>query len=118
MARDNLNLDEMEASRELDWLIAQRAGWSAQRDGRFYSLFNPAGERTSVGADTEANAKMMAPRYSRDVNAALTLIEGESRVTLTKGVGENWIVVVGDSDIVAPGLALAICRAWLKWREK
>jgi hypothetical protein len=110
------NVMEMSACRDLDWIIARMAGWKIEPRNGMYAVYRPDGSLGEVGAGTEGSAKTLLPHYSTSVDAMLALL-GEAKLTLSQRAG-HWSAQVatyyqGEADTPA----LALCRAWLGWRE-
>ena len=117
-----MNIDKMEAGRELDALVAERVmgldvkitDWKSDRYGRYKVKHYRVGNS-------------FLPEYSTDISAAWTVIEKMINLDygihmgLNKGNFEIAIYPLGDSDwiyISAPTAPLAICKAALKSLEE
>ncbi|MCZ2077883.1 MAG: hypothetical protein LC130_23130, partial [Bryobacterales bacterium] len=104
-------------------MIAERAGWTVAPHRWGYAALSPDGRWQSVYG-TSDYAWDDAPDYLHECNAALTLPLTHEYFWQLWGADGNWECTVVRStftdqrlmvmDDTAP---LAICRAWLKWRE-
>jgi hypothetical protein len=115
----------MAAGRELDRVIAEKAGGTVYQMSEVDYWHSPAssgGDRWEV-RHRDGRAEALPP-YSTSVDAALTLIpESELGAEMIKGT-DSWTVKMVFREGVFKGvannvdqLALAICRAWLAWQE-
>ena len=99
------NWRALPAGRELDREIAERLGWQSRIVG--------------VGG---AVAWAEVPWYSTDVNAALSLWKSANVRFLLQfeAATKFWLAWYDEPEHpqgVADSAALAICRAWLAWKE-
>lgn len=131
---------KLPAGRELDRLIAERIGWRFEKVSPYHwEVYRPDGSPVEQARgytyinqweDSHLMVTGMAfPRYSTDMNAALTLplpgLFDEYRFELS-GCNDKWIACVHyrhaiDLTLHSPIIgtpALAVCRAWLDWRER
>jgi hypothetical protein len=115
-----LNWRELPAGQELDVLIAKRIGYT---DIYHADL---AGNQWLVGTDPEG-LKQPIRYYSSSLNATMMLITKNMRLSLHNEDDPIWHAVVyldeGNPPFElfvgsAEEPALAICRAWLAWKDK
>lgn len=119
----------MKAERELDRLIAERLGYSVRDEiirneagySHDYQLIDPDGKIYSSWNASAYGAWDNVPRYSTDLNAATELLSGVSSTMLvyaTSGIGAGkWQADLDGCIRFADTLTLAICRAWLSWKD-
>ena len=119
------NWRELPAGRELDVEISRSLGWTVSDDAEIYTL-DPNGNQ---GNFTRIPSGVYAPRLSVDANAAL-------RLWATEPLPDDWLWKLSyhvqvdmyscmlidqrDHPVLheeAQSPALAICRAWLAWKE-
>lgn len=132
-----MNWREMKAGRELDILIDQKRGasikgplWSPEDKAAGYYYVTHEGLARPILFDSEAKARELAPKYSTELSAAFDLtipepywgynlfMEGDytthtCELFVTNGEGDPTNVVAGSADTPE----MAICRAWLAWKE-
>ena|SRR5258708_1441045 len=131
------NWRTMEAGMELDREIALRLGWTIKLYPGYTAMLNPHGEIVGRGFHdapdgymwSQAHEFLNMPHYSTDANAALTLLEGlfwsvfgtpdQDRKTTIYRCALNSVYRDAFTAITetADAPALAICRAWLTWKE-
>lgn len=125
------NWREMEVGRELDWLIAEKCGveileqtpntdWNTTHQPMYLAKIDGA-----LQGLWHSRKEDCAPRYSSDLNAAFDLLKQMpmGAVGLLEG-NEAWFSnaymdgagLLTDEEADTP--ALAICRAWLAWKER
>lgn len=129
---------DLPAGRELDRLVAERAGWRVARlsgaddalalrnhRGGVEAIVNPLAVASAGLAEEEwLWSAVNIPHYSTSVDAALTLVAGRLTVHIESTRNpQTWQVWVADGDVFtdtveADNPALAIVRAWLSWREQ
>lgn len=118
----------MEAGRELDRLIAERLGWT-----RFDTMPTVLVEHDNhIDIETLMGWKndfyyLVVPHYSTDLNAAMTLLptaDGDIWSLHYGDYGDPYTVAISRIKVAAPEYlgdantpALAICRAWLAWKD-
>lgn len=121
---------EMDAGRELDWLIAEKLGWKNLKEWRY-------GRTVEIhGAPPDSDLRHATlPYYSADLNAAITLWarisddytprlvrmltprNGEIRHEYKAGLTSNQPPFAEFDVEYASTPALAVCRAWLAYME-
>lgn len=121
----------MDAGRELDRLIAERLGWTdllidqdwIEVDGKVEDVVRV------LGVPPGAKWKEQVSEYSTSADAALTLFPDDTEwmATYSPYYGPRFRITVGTPhvlddeyfDVYGNGdtLALALCRAWMAWRE-
>lgn len=114
----------MEAGRELDRLIAERLGWTETSE----HYLDP---NVLVGKHPKETGHawfpLAVPRYSTDLNAAMALLptaDGDIWSLHYGHYGDPYTVAISRIKVAAPEYlgdantpALAICRAWLAWKD-
>lgn len=134
----NTDYRTMEAGRELDRLIAERLGYRAvERTWRWYLLSHDVLETSldemlkrgwhirSYPTETEA-WNIDVSRYSTDLNAAIALLptDGYTWSLHYSNYDDPYTAVISGVKVDSPEYfgdastpALAICRAWLAWKD-
>lgn len=114
---------EMQAGRELDRVVAEAMGHVVNIERM---LTNPHfGTATKLIIEYylngERGASEQLAHYSTDLNAAISLINGGTSFVLSQIDGEGWqcsiIQQLGIGYSKAETPALAVCRAFLSWKE-
>lgn len=140
---NNMHYEETDGGEALDKIVAEKAGWKAidlndnphglRVKGPNWRVVGPEGQGASdyLGAGwtpEDAWNKSMFPRYATNANAAQYLIERLPDY-LAVHIEFNclikiWDVVIrrrDDSSILGrnldKSLSVAICRAWLGWKD-
>lgn len=106
------------AGRELDRLIAERLGWTHISE-------HPILIDVWIGKHPKETGHawnpVLIPHYSTDLNMATELLSGVSTVILIRpdsGIGSGkWQADLDGHIRFADTLTLAICRAWLSWKD-
>lgn len=113
------DVQDVQAGRELDQLIAERIGWTEISDQMIVGRQDLHG--TPPGAMFPT---FMVPRFSTSVDAAWSLLEGRNSYGIATNTRELsysmklWAECDGyDGWAERDQPALAICRAWLAWKE-
>lgn len=118
------NYDELAAGRDTDRLVAEAMGldvidyardWAGVDDMPSAPILRPADDGSSLIPIEPVK------RYSTDTHDAITLLDEAESVGMYKSDG-GWLVGIGgphEGIWLGRGetLALAICRAVLRWRE-
>lgn len=125
---NELNWTEIET---VELAIAKALGYRAVTDGKYWDIAAPDGEfmytedRSSESGVWQSSILHYGPEWARTTDQAFTLpLNAESWYEL---VGPGWIANewgcrieerhVRQTDFEsADSAALAICKAWLKWR--
>jgi hypothetical protein len=114
--------------------IAEALGWRLTIEDDRYRLRQPDGTRHGfdtrygwsewwqpVGIEPESKIAEYAfsccPNWPEDVAAALSLIPQKATLTLTGPYGDEWCAQIDYGKTFSASPALAICRAWLAWKE-
>ena len=123
------NWRDLPAGRELDRLVAEKAGYRVQHDHPDYILWSADGDFV-VRQPDEYLAWRHVPHYSTSVDAALTLPlnPGEYgwalKIVPDFSGGLVWAMIIDDagqtvSRCIQPArlIALAMVQTWLAWKE-
>lgn len=113
------NWRDLPAGRDLDRLVAEKAGYRVQHDHPDYILWSADGDFV-VRQPDEYLAWRHVPHYSTSVDAALALVPGGDiafELYRDENTGDWWAEFDGWYDEGSPWPALAIVRAWLAWKD-